>query len=311
MKWLLALLFLVAFETSAWAQVVETEDSIELQCNGKPVLRYNKTTRTGPEGTEPYFARSGHIHPIFNPDGQEVTSEFPADHLHQHALFFAWTKCQFEGEKVEFWNQKLELGKVAHSKVISTTSDPEFSQFVVELSWKNQKSDTAILAETWTVRAYQTKADFFVFDIESIQKCATKSPLTIEKYHYGGMAIRGSDSWFEPDAKPETATAGFLTNEGKTRADGNHSRPKWVDIFGRIDGKPSGVAILAHPSNFRFPQHVRLHPSKPYFCFSPMVEESFQIKPDAPHVSRYRYVVHMGDPDSELNDAQWAAYAKK
>lgn len=285
------------------AVAIEEDDAIELRVGGKPVLRYHKSTRTGPEGTPAFYARSGHIHPVFNPAGEAVTSEFPADHLHQHALFFAWTRCKFEGEKVEFWNQKLELGGVRHDEVISTTNGPVFSQFVVGIVWENQKTKKPILNETWTVRAYNTGGDFFLFDIESSQACATKSPLTIEKYHYGGMAIRGHDQW-------ALNADGFLTNEGKTRENGNHSRPNWVDIFGEIDGKPSGVAILAHPSNFRFPQWVRLHPKMPYFCFSPMVEEPFQIEPKEPYVSRYRYLVHMGNPDPKRIDEHWRTYAE-
>ena len=290
-------------DKSAKAQAFETDDAIELKIGDKSVLRYNKATQTGPEGTEPYFARSGYIHPVYNPDGVAVTGDFAADHKHQHALFFAWTKCKYEGRPVEFWNQKLELGRVSHAKVVSTTSGPIFAQFVVELSWDDAKTKTALLSETWTVRAYNTGADYFLFDVESTQNAVGKSPLMIEKYHYGGMAIRGHDDWFGE-------TAGFLTNEGKTREDGNHSRPKWVDMFGLIDGKRSGVAVLAHPGNFRFPQHVRLHPTKPYFCFAPMVDEPFEIKPGEPYVSRYRYLVHTGDTDAKLIDTQWAQYAK-
>ncbi|MEM7014006.1 MAG: PmoA family protein [Verrucomicrobiota bacterium] len=284
------------------ATAVETDDAIELKIGEQTVLKYNKSTQTGPEGTEPHFARSGYIHPVYNPDGQAVTGDFAADHKHQHALFFAWTRCKFEGKKVEFWNQKLELGRVAHSKVISTTSGPVFAQFVVELSWAGTKANVPILEETWTVRAYNTGADFFLFDVESSQQAAGESPLTIEKYHYGGMAIRGHDQWFGEDAN-------FLTDEGKNRKNGNHSRPKWVDIFGHIDGKHSGVAVLSHPSNFRFPQHVRLHPEKPYFCFAPMVEEPFEITNNEAYVSRYRYLVHTGEVDVDLINKHWDAYS--
>lgn len=289
-------------KTTAVAE--ESDDAIVLKIRDKPVLRYVKAVQTGPEGTEPFYARSGHIHPVYDPDGRELTSEFPADHIHQHALFFAWTKCEFEGQPAQFWDQKLQIGRIRHAKVISTTSGPVFAQFVVEISWDQPATGKPVLTETWTVRAYDTGADFFLFDLESVQNCAGDSPLTIQKYHYGGMAIRGADQWFGEGA-------GFLTNEGKAREEGNHTKPNWVDMFGLIDGKPSGVAVLAHPGNFRFPQHVRLHPSKPYFCYSPMVDEEFQIKPGEPYVSRFRYLVHTGGADAKLIDSQWAQYAEE
>ena len=49
---------------------------------------------------------------------------------------------------------------------------------------------------------------------------------------------------------------------------------------------------------------VRLHPSKPYFVFAPMVEEPFVIAPGKPFESRYRYVVY----DGKVTDAEIAAW---
>ncbi len=54
-------------------------------------------------------------------------------------------------------------------------------------------------------------------------------------------------------------------SEGKHRADGNHTRPRWVDLSGAVDGRFDGVTILDHSSNFRFPRSVRLHPNNPEF----------------------------------------------
>jgi hypothetical protein len=101
----------------------------------------------------------------------------------------------------------------------------------------------------------------------------------------------------------------FLTSEGRHQYDGNHTRPRWVDLFGPIGGKPAGIAILCHPENFRAPQHVRLHPSKPYFCFSPMVDEAFEITPAKPFESRYRFVVHGGEPKADAIETEWKRFA--
>ena len=116
--------------------------------------------------------------------------------------------------------------------------------------------------------------------------------MIIQKNHYGGFAIRGRRNWSEG--------GDFLTSEGKTKADGNHTRPDWVDIHGPIpnqdDGKNShsGFAVLGHPDNFRAPQPVRLHPTMPYYCFAPMVLGEFKIEPEQELISRYRFVIHQG-----------------
>ena len=79
---------------------------------------------------------------------------------------------------------------------------------------------------------------------------------------------------------------------------------------GQVDGKSAGVAILDSPSNFRFPQPVRLHPNKPYFCFSPMVDDEFAITRGHPYVSRYRLYIHDGPPDPEAIERVWHDYAE-
>ncbi len=146
-------------------------------------------------------------------------------------------------------------------------------------------------------------ASGYLFDIESSQSCACESPVTINKYHYGGMALRGARQWFG-DGRCE-----FLTSEGKSRADGNHTRPRWCEMFGKLGDHESGIAVLCHPNNFRAPQPVRLHPDKPYFCFAPMVLGAFTIEPGKPYVSAYRYYVHTGKPDAKVNEALWNDFA--
>lgn len=311
----------------------ESHDSILVTVDGKNVLKYNKATLESPDGIDPVYRRSGHIHPIYTPDGKELTGDFPADHPHQHALFSAWRIVEFEGREISFWDQLSQTGRVSHSKVISTSNGEDAGQFVVELLLEDitdPDRPKPVLIETRTVDIYNRGEDRFVFDVNIAQKCAGPSPVTVTKYHYGGLAIRGNDQWFSNDAQAaykafeekvktksetprpplEVMKHDFLTSEGKHQYDGNHSRPRWVDLYGPIDGEPAGIAIMCHPNNFRAPQPVRLHPSKPYFCFSPMVESSFEITPAKPFTSRYRFVVHRGEPDSESIDAEWKRFAE-
>lgn len=310
----------------------ETSDAITVSVNNKPVLTYNKATLTGPAGTPAYYERSGHIHPVYNPAGQIVSGDFPSDHLHQHALFFAWTKCEFEGRPVEFWNQKLELGRVEHDKVVSVQSGEREGGFTVRILYQdiqNRDKPKPVLRETWTVRVFNDSEDVFRFDIISKHECASESPLKIEKYHYGGMAIRGSNEWIDTDLgnrikahekaardhsdktlPPLIRHYDYLTSEGKAWKEGNHSRPNWVSLHGELGGEPTGIAVLSHPDNFRYPQPVRLHPNMPYFCYAPMVLGAFEIAPGKPYVSTYRYVVHLGAPNAVKLDAEWRRFSK-
>ncbi len=281
-----------------------------LEVRGKPVLRYNHAAVESPPGLPEYYRRSGYIHPLFSPAGQVITGDFAPDHAHQHGLFFAWVNSTFEGRNIDFWNQKKQGGNVEHVAIDGTIDGPIFAQFQVTLRHSDTTSPEGpvpVLDETWTVRAYSV-ADHFLFDVKSEQRCAGETPLTINQYHYGGMAMRGNSAWL--GGAPNAGASDFLTSEGKGRATGNHTRPDWVELFGKLDGTFCGVAVMGHPGNFRYPQPVRLHPNKPYFCFIPAVTGPFAIEPDRPYVSRFRYVVHTGRPDAEANRRVWRDYAE-
>jgi hypothetical protein len=254
---------------SAGASGVSVEDdgrSLLVNVGERPALRYNYEVNEGPKGMDPIYRRSGYIHPLFTPSGRELTGDFPADHPHQHAVFFAWTNTSLDGRTPE--------------------------------------SPQPVLNENWVVRVYNTKG-YFLVDLYSRQRNTSVWPLVLNKYHYGAMAIRGNDQWF---GKPN-AMKGFLTSDGKGREDGNATRARWVEMHGDLDGQPAGVAIMGHPKNFRAPQPVRLHPSKPYFCFAPMALGEFEIKPDESYVSQFRFYLHDGPVDAKESERLWNDYA--
>jgi hypothetical protein len=166
----------------------------------------------------------------------------------------------------------------------------------------------ALIDDYWTVRAYNVRGGF-VFDVDSTQQ-AVSHPVEVNKHVYGGMTFRGSLAWRENGAWQDAANNNFLTSEGKTRTGGNQTRPRWVDIHGSTGGSVSGVAVMDHPGNFRYPQPVRIHPDKPYFCFAPMTLGPFVIGRDRPLISRYRYFVHDGPVQPAIAERLWQDYAE-
>ncbi len=313
------------------SMVTVKQDDRRLVVNvlGEPVLAYNHAVIESPQGIDPVYRRSGYIHPIYNPRGQSVTGDFPPDHAHQHALFLAWVNTTFGDHAPDFWNQAGKTARIRHSTIIGTpVSGSVFGGFQVQLQHTDitdPKFPLPVLLEDWAVRVYRVK-DFFLFDLESRQRCAGKVPLTINQHYYGGLALRGSHQWFSEKnatalkqltaANPSAAQLAkapllrdYLTSEGKTWHDGNQTRARWVDMHGSIDGMPSGITVMGHPDNHQAPQKVRLHPTKPYFCFSPMADEEFHITPGENYISRYRFFVHNGTADAAVSDRLWNDYA--
>jgi len=298
-----------------------------LAVGAHPVLQYQQALVESPPGLPSIYRRSGQIHPLFDPAGRILSDDFPPDHAHQHGMFFAWVHSNFEGRDLDFWNQNKGTARIDHQRVVSIAGGPVCAEFVVALRWTDlvaPHGPMPVLDETWRVRVYNI-AEHFLIDLESRQTCAGDSPLTLPKYHYGGMAFRGNRQWYDAAIEKQVSKlighAGpaelakvarkydYLTSDGKTWLDGNATRARWVEIHGLIDGRPSGAVVLGHPRNFRAPQPVRLHPGKPYFCFAPMILGDFAIEPGKPYVSRYRYYVHTGEPDRAVNERIWNDYA--
>lgn len=297
---------------SSVLKVSDTEAVIRVEFRGKPVIDYVKKDKPVPEGLPKEYRRSGYIHPVCTPDGRVVTGDFPADHPHQHALFSAWTKTRFKGKSVDFWNLAKDQGRVEHREVLAIERGDNHVSFTVRLTHVagNGADREDVLNETWKVTVHETPEDYFLFDIESVQECAGDEPLILPKYHYGGMALRATSQWFVEDGAPATPESGlrFLTSEGLGREKGNHTRADWVAMSGPIDGGMASVVVMGHPENFRAPQHVRIHPDKPYFCFAPMVAGEFRIEPGERHVARYRYLTTDRDVDREQVNRLWESY---
>ena len=98
-------------------ELIENEKEIRITLRGRPVIAYVKQPRPLPTGIEEHFRRSGYIHPVYTPTGQPITGDYPRDHAHQHALFFAWTKSTFDGKKSDFWVQTKKSGKILVRKI--------------------------------------------------------------------------------------------------------------------------------------------------------------------------------------------------
>src|SRR5438876_9692185 len=128
------LLFGILAHVSAFAAdnptitIVDSDKTIEARIGEQPLLRYNKAHVEPPAGVNPKFGRSAHLHPVRTPSGAIVTDELPPDHLHQSGIFLAYTKTQFEGRDVDFWNLAGGKGRVRFKELKGTSSGPLFGR---------------------------------------------------------------------------------------------------------------------------------------------------------------------------------------
>ncbi|MCA9033858.1 MAG: PmoA family protein [Planctomycetaceae bacterium] len=298
----------------------ETADTITIRNRDRVVLVYNKVSPPVPEGINPVYHRSGFLHPVMSPDGGIVTAAFPFDHAHQHGIFSAWVRTTWNNRKIDFWNLAGGTGRVLHQRVISTSADGQNVGFEVDLIHRTETDPVVdILRERWKVTVLPTSGVWHAFDLQSTQVNQTDLPLQLHEYHYGGHAVRGPVEWLtqsdsdvrkihDKDVSPEFLGSTFLNDSGSDRIKGNHEHTRWVSMTGKLSRQPVTIAVLSHSHNYRAPQAARLHPTKPYFAFSPCVDGEFSIEKAHPYESRYRYLIIDGPADAGWIDEQWNAW---
>ncbi|MFN0054688.1 MAG: PmoA family protein [Planctomycetales bacterium] len=283
------------------------EVAVRIAADGVPLLVYHCQHRLPPEGIDAKNGRSAYLHPVLTPSGQIVTDEFPPDHPHQSGLFLAYTKTEFEGRTPDFWNLPGGTGRVRFGRLAGLSAGPVFAGFSAEQEHVDLTGlqEKVALREAIAVRVWNVggrNAGYWLIDIQSDQAAATAAPLKLPEHHYGGAALRGARAWSGDLAR-------FVTSEGKGRVEGNHTRPRWVDLSGPAADGVAGIAMLSHPGNFRHPEPMRLHPTMPYLVATPSFLGDWEIRPGQPHTVRYRFVVHDGPLSPELADRLWDDFA--
>jgi len=271
------------------------------------VLRYHHAVVPPPEGANPLFARSGFIHPLWSPAGAELTRIHPPDHLHHVGLWNPFTKTEFEGREVDFWNLASGLGTVRFARFLGVAAGPVFGSFCVLHEHVNLSApggEKVALDEELDVRVWNLGGKgkgAYLIDITSTLRCASKSPITLKKYRYGGLGFRAAESFDKGD---------YLTSEGKTRDDGHATRARWCIVHGPTAMGPAGVLFMDHPQNHEHPQPMRIWNGRPeiFFNFCPVQAADWKLDPGSDYVLRYRLHVHDGTLTPAEAEQLWQSF---
>lgn len=291
--------------------VAETQgDDIRFVAGGRPVLDYvGGAGRLPSDDIKPIFRRGGYLHPVRTPSGRVVTGDYPPDHRHHHGIWFAWTKTAFQGREPDFWNMGDGKGRVEFASIDRTWNGRVHGGLRARHRYVDLTSGTPItvLEEQWDTRVFAAGGaarPYYLFDVEVRQTNTSRSPLALPEYHYGGIAVRGAADFVPPD------NVVFLTSEGKDRTTGDAAASRWAYIAGDVNGARAGLAILGHPSNFRSPEPMRIHPKDPYMCYAPSQGGTWEIPAGGTHTARYRFVAFDGTLEPAELDRLWRDYAE-
>jgi len=290
-------------------QLQQDGKTLDIGIDDQKILSYYYALMPPPPNQTPLYTRSGFIHPIWSPEGKVLTRIHPSDHIHHMGFWHPWTHTEFEGRPVDFWNIDDGQGTVRFVQFNALTTGPVGAGFEVLHHYVDLTApggEKIVLNEIWNVRCYHpgtAELPIYVWDFINTQSCASASPLMLLKYRYGGFGFRGTADWNEKNSN-------YLTSEGKTRKDGNHTRARWCNIFGQTDAGPAGVLLLSHPENHAHPEPMRIWPEGDVFMgFCPIVEADWKLEPGQKYVRQYRVVVYDGEMTKETAEQYWQEYA--
>ena len=292
--------------------IQKNNGQVELVHNQQPLLRYQYATVYPPAGVDTVFKRSGFIHPLWSPNGQELTRISPPDHYHHFGLWNPWTKVLVGKDTVDFWNLSARKGTVRFSGFVSQTTGPVFGEYAVvhEHVVLKKNEEKVALRELQTVRIYPSahSKDYYIADITIQLNPATEDELVLMEYRYGGLGWRATGEW----NKDNSTT---LTSEGKTRKDADGSKARWCIVQGSVQQDHAGIVMMSYPTNYNHPEPLRIWPESMngrgdvYANFSPTKDKDWRLEQGKNYVLRYRLLVFNGTFNAEQAEAAWKQFA--
>ncbi|MCF6402697.1 PmoA family protein [Chitinophaga filiformis] len=293
-------------------QAKDSAGALVLEEGKQHLLQYNYNIVEPPAGVDTVYRRSGFIHPLWAPDGQVITNIHPEGHWHHVGIWNPWTHTSFKGKETDFWNLHKKEGTVRFKGFISRTQGPVWCGFQAlhdHIAFSG-KQETVAINEEWDVKAFNSDGNTSrIWDIDNTMSCADTAGITFLQYRYGGgFGLRTTAEW-------KAANSKVLTSEGKTRKDADSTRARWIKITGRTDKGEAGILVMSHPSNYDYPQPVRVWPENNergeiMMNFSPTKMKPWQLKYGQTYRLCYRVIVFTNDLSKEEAEEAWEAYAK-
>jgi hypothetical protein len=294
--------------------IATTTDGILLIHKGSQnLLQYYYKTVYPPAGVDTAYKRSGFIHPLWAPKGQVLTRIQPPDHYHHYGIWNPWTAVEYEGEKIDFWNINSRQGTVRFANFTNIASGPVFAEYGAlheHVVFKKTGVEKVALNEVQSVRVFRPMddRDIFIVDFNIALNTATDSPFKILEYRYAGLGWRTTEKW-------DNKNSMVLTSEGKTRKDADGSKAKWCIVQGEIDDDYAGVVMMSYPTNYNFPEPLRIWPENQngrgdmFANFCPTKDMDWTLYPRQNYVLKYRFLVYNGKLDMDKAESAWNNFA--
>ena len=283
-------------------EIAEETGGYVIREDGNPVLFY----QLEPKSMDGQYERSNYIHPLYGLDGEILTEDFPEDHRHHRGVYWTWHQV-FVGDlrAGDPWLARGFSWKVEEATVL-----PGANGLFLRHRWHSPDfggGKKPILEETVEIVVHPSRGNARMLDFD-IRLAPLQDEVRLggseDDKGYGGFSVRvamieglryeSSDGPVEPERLAVDA--------------GN-----WVDFSADFagSGRPSGVAVIVHPSSAGYPQSWILRSPA-----APSMQNPVWPGPNPVSLPRgeetrlrYRLVVHRGRASAVDLEAMAADFA--
>jgi hypothetical protein len=228
----------------------------------------------------------------------EVREGEARDHVHHTSVYF----CHGEVNGKDYWSKV----PITFKRFLKREAGPVYARILAENAWGED------ITEIQDVTIVNVGQDVLMDWVITLR--AEKIPVHLGKTKEGTFGVRVRTELTAPDpGKKEQAGRGkgmmvdSLGNEGEPAI--RAKAAPWADNFGVAEGKTIGVAIMNHPTSWRYPGnwHVRNYG---LFAANPFYEQGeHHLKPGEQVVIKYRLYAHGGDPKAAKVEEVFQGYA--
>lgn len=300
-------------ENTGELSMVSKDGALTIKSGDKNLLRYHFETVYPPAGVDTVFKRSGFIHPLWSPRGQELTRVNAPDHYHHWGLWNPWTQVLFESDTIDFWNLSKKQGTVRFVDFVSKTDGPVYAEYKAlhEHVVLNRSPQKVALREVQSVRVYQppSSSNYYIADIDIELNCATESPVRLLEYRYGGLGLRATEEWNRDNSA-------IITSEGKSRPEADGSRARWCLVQGKTGNDTAGLVMMDYPTNYNYPEPLRVWPEEAnkrgdvFLNFSPTKNMDWLLEPGKSYLLKYRFIVFNDTFEKQQAETAWQDFAE-
>jgi len=267
-----------------------------------------------------YLVKSGRqpiLWPIIGPSGKPLTRGYPmqplgphekSDHVHHRSLWFN----HGDVNGISFWHDEAQSGSIVHRQFVELTSGTR-GVLVARNDWLGPHGKKVCADQRrWTFSAGD---DWRAIDLD-VTLIADDQAVVLGDTKEGSLGVRVAGS-----ITVDSGLGGKIVNShGQTDGKAWGQRADWVDYHGPVDGQTVGIAILNHPSSFRYPAcwHVRtygLFAANPFgrqdFTSGREEDGSHRLQPGETLTLRFRVLLHLGDEREGRVADHFASYQQQ